>query len=142
MQLRTGIVSCQTPANLPVLIPVPPPMLPAMLCCAGREADASMQLRTFLSMLAPVAAREPSVFVEAVRATCTLSEGPSGMLAGRRALISLKKKVSRCGGRAGGQVRGREGGREGRVGVIEHEGSLWWGGIGRVYVGDGVCAAA
>ena len=56
-----------------------------------------MQLRSFLSVLAPVAARAPSVFVEAVRATCTLSEAGAGSLvAGRRAMITLKKKVGRA----------------------------------------------
>lgn len=56
----------------------------------------SMPLRSFLALLAPVAARSPSVFVEAVRATCVLNEPTGGLLgAGRRAMITLRKKV-RC----------------------------------------------
>lgn len=83
----------------PTCSPAPPPPHPPS---PGREPDASMQLRTFLSVLAPVAAREPSVFVEAVRATCSLSEAPSGMVAGRRAMIALRKKVRPARGRWAG----------------------------------------
>ena len=39
---------------------------------AGRSGELSMQLRAFLTALAPVAARQPQVFVEACRATVDL----------------------------------------------------------------------
>ncbi len=51
-----------------------------------------MQVQKFLSMLGPVIAREPSVFFEAVTATCTVQDAPGGA-----PVVVLKKpKVRRA----------------------------------------------
>ncbi|KAI3425184.1 hypothetical protein D9Q98_008953 [Chlorella vulgaris] len=50
----------------------------------------SLPMRTFLTALAPVAARQPCVFVAACRATVEIKD--MGGLAGRRTTVVLKKK--------------------------------------------------
>ncbi|KAL4856977.1 E3 ubiquitin-protein ligase UPL1 [Chlorella vulgaris] len=50
----------------------------------------SLPMRTFLTALAPVAARQPRVFVAACRATVEIKD--MGGLAGRRTTVVLKKK--------------------------------------------------
>lgn len=51
-----------------------------------------MQVHKLLTVLAPVIAREPAVFFEAVMATCTLQDSPAG-----EPMVVLKKpKVRRA----------------------------------------------
>ena len=61
-----------------------------------------MVLRTFLSVMAPVAARQPAVFLEALRTTCSVAERSvaGSVVPGRRPMISLKKQADTKAGAA------------------------------------------
>ena len=56
-------------------------------------APATMPVRHFLNTIAPVIAREPGVFVDAMANTCNVEEA-SGALGSNRAVILLKPKVT------------------------------------------------
>lgn len=51
-----------------------------------------MPVRSFLSTISPVIAREPAVFVEALANTCNVEEA-SGSMGSGRPIVVLKPKV-------------------------------------------------
>jgi hypothetical protein len=61
----------------------------------------ALLVRSFLTALAPVISREPTVFMRAAVATCTLEE------VGARALVSLKKPKVGGGQRGASRALGR-----------------------------------
>lgn len=54
-----------------------------------------MAVRSFLSTISPVIAREPAVFVEALANTCNVEEA-SGSMGTGRPIVVLKPKVCLC----------------------------------------------
>ena len=52
--------------------------------------NGSAPLHSFLQTLTPVLARDPTIFVNAMAATCKLEETPSSLLGSGRALVTLK----------------------------------------------------
>ncbi len=62
--------------------------LPAGAGTPGQNGSAP--LHSFLQTLTPVLARDPTIFVNAMAATCKLEETPSSLLGSGRALVTLK----------------------------------------------------
>lgn len=74
-------------------------MRPNSLLGSLGSQSASLPLRTFLSNMGPVAARDPKVFLEAVANTCKL-EAPTGLSS--RQMVSLKKPQEEAPQQGGG----------------------------------------
>ena len=59
---------------------------------AAGSPSSAMPVRSFLSTISPVIAREPAIFVEALANTCNVEEA-SGSLGSGRPIVVLKPKV-------------------------------------------------
>ena len=82
-----------------------------------------MPLRSFLQTLAPVAARSPRAFLEAVRSSCEVVEVAS-MAGGRRTVVRLRDAGGTAGAAPGrpeadGSPPGAPGQQSGKPGAAE-----------------------